>query len=61
MCVCVCVYVCVFLAQFREVNNAYTILTDETKRSIYDQYGSLGLKMSDQVGAEVSVLFHSSN
>ena len=50
-------YVCVvvFLAQFREVNNAYTILTDETKKPIYDQYGSIGLKLSEQVGAEVRV------
>lgn len=37
---------------FKEVNNAYAVLNDQTKRQIYDQYGSLGLKMSEQVGAE---------
>ena len=49
-CVCVCVCVCVFWHSSEiSTTYAYTILTDETRRSIYNQYGSLGLKVSDQM------------
>jgi DnaJ family protein C protein 5 len=37
---------------FKEVNNAKTILLNEKKRRIYDQYGSMGLKLAEQVGEE---------
>uniref|UniRef100_A0A8C4NCQ8 J domain-containing protein n=1 Tax=Eptatretus burgeri TaxID=7764 RepID=A0A8C4NCQ8_EPTBU len=38
--------------KFKDINHANTILSDETKRSIYDQYGSMGLYISEQVGEE---------
>ncbi|XP_076834835.1 dnaJ (Hsp40) homolog, subfamily C, member 5 gamma b [Brachyhypopomus gauderio] len=38
--------------KFKEINNANTILNDETKRQIYDQYGSMGLYVADQFGEE---------
>jgi len=38
--------------QFQEINYANSVLTDETKRSIYDKYGSMGLSLADQVGEE---------
>ncbi|VEL26004.1 unnamed protein product [Protopolystoma xenopodis] len=37
---------------FKEVNRAYQILTDSTKRTIYDRYGSLGLSIAEQFGEE---------
>jgi len=37
-------------AQFQEINRANTILNDATKREIYDNYGSLGLSIAEQVG-----------
>jgi DnaJ-class molecular chaperone len=40
------------LLQFKEVNRAHTILSDETKRNIYDNYGSLGLYIAEQFGEE---------
>ena len=39
--------------QFKEINNANAILMDENKRRIYNQYGSLGLKLAEQIGEEV--------
>lgn len=39
-------------AKFQEINYANSVLTDETKRSIYDKYGSMGLSLADQVGEE---------
>ncbi|XP_026672186.1 dnaJ homolog subfamily C member 5 homolog [Ceratina calcarata] len=41
---------CVF--QFKEINRAHAILTDLTKRNIYDNYGSLGLYVAEQFGEE---------
>jgi len=41
---------CVVLVQFQEVNHAYRILSDPTKKQIYDQYGSLGLYACEQFG-----------
>ena len=40
-------------SQFKEINNAKTVLSDENKRRIYDQYGSMGLKLAEQIGEEV--------
>lgn len=38
--------------QFKEINRARIILTDLTKRNIYDNYGSLGLYVAEQFGEE---------
>uniref|UniRef100_A0A3B3RQW4 DnaJ homolog subfamily C member 5 n=1 Tax=Paramormyrops kingsleyae TaxID=1676925 RepID=A0A3B3RQW4_9TELE len=38
--------------KFKEINSAHTILTDPTKRNIYDKYGSLGLYVAEQFGEE---------
>ncbi|XP_037361859.1 dnaJ homolog subfamily C member 5B [Talpa occidentalis] len=38
--------------KFKEINNAHTILTDRSKRNIYDKYGSLGLYVAEQFGDE---------
>ncbi|KAF4523984.1 hypothetical protein B566_EDAN010792 [Ephemera danica] len=36
----------------KEVNRAHSILSDLTKRNIYDNYGSLGLYIAEQFGEE---------
>lgn len=36
--------------KFREINHAYSTLSDERKRQIYDQYGSFGLYVAEQFG-----------
>lgn len=38
--------------KFKDVNRAHSILFDPTKRSIYDNYGSLGLYIGEQFGEE---------
>ncbi|KAF7235852.1 hypothetical protein EYD10_17317 [Varanus komodoensis] len=38
--------------KFKEINNANTTLSDETKRRVYDEYGSMGLYVSEQFGEE---------
>ncbi|XP_050725680.1 dnaJ homolog subfamily C member 5-like isoform X7 [Eriocheir sinensis] len=38
--------------KFKEVNHAHGILSDTTKRNIYDNYGSLGLYIAEQFGEE---------
>ncbi|XP_016104083.1 dnaJ homolog subfamily C member 5-like isoform X1 [Sinocyclocheilus grahami] len=38
--------------KFKEINNAHAILSDPTKRNIYDKYGSLGLYVAEQFGEE---------
>ncbi|KPP60129.1 hypothetical protein Z043_121886 [Scleropages formosus] len=38
--------------KFKEINSAHAILTDPTKRNIYDKYGSLGLYVAEQFGEE---------
>ncbi|KAK3538347.1 hypothetical protein QTP70_035218 [Hemibagrus guttatus] len=38
--------------KFKELNNANSILNDETKRQIYDEYGSMGLYVADQFGED---------
>ncbi|XP_031826171.1 dnaJ homolog subfamily C member 5 isoform X2 [Nomia melanderi] len=40
--------------KFKEINRAHAILTDLSKRNIYDNYGSLGLYVAEQLG-ETSV------
>lgn len=42
----------IHIPQFKEVNRANSILSDETKRNIYDNYGSLGLYIAEQFGEE---------
>jgi len=37
---------------FKKINHANSILTDEKKRQLYDEYGSFGLYIADQVGDE---------
>ncbi|XP_028638668.1 dnaJ homolog subfamily C member 5G isoform X1 [Grammomys surdaster] len=37
---------------FKEINRAHAILTDPTKRKIYDRHGSLGLYLYDHFGEE---------
>lgn len=39
-------------ARFKEVNRAYTVLSNPTQRQIYDEYGDRGLEMADQLGEE---------
>lgn len=38
--------------KFKDINRAHCILTDLTKRNIYDNYGSLGLYVAEQFGEE---------
>ncbi|XP_075830754.1 dnaJ homolog subfamily C member 5B [Microtus pennsylvanicus] len=38
--------------KFKEINNAHAVLTDPSKRNIYDKYGSLGLYVAEQFGDE---------
>ncbi|XP_062379357.1 dnaJ homolog subfamily C member 5-like isoform X2 [Sardina pilchardus] len=43
--------------RFKEINNANSILNDENKRKIYDEYGSMGLYVSDQFGEDSVKLY----
>ncbi|XP_005113197.2 dnaJ homolog subfamily C member 5 [Aplysia californica] len=38
--------------KFKEINRANVILTDGTKRGIYDRYGSMGIYVAEQFGEE---------
>jgi len=38
--------------KFKDINRANSILSDITKRNIYDNYGSLGLYVAEQFGEE---------
>ncbi|XP_013887961.1 dnaJ homolog subfamily C member 5 isoform X2 [Austrofundulus limnaeus] len=38
--------------KFKEINNANSILSDENKRAIYDEYGSMGLYAAEQFGED---------
>ncbi|XP_068436815.1 dnaJ (Hsp40) homolog, subfamily C, member 5 gamma b isoform X2 [Clinocottus analis] len=38
--------------KFKEINNANSILSDENKRKIYDEYGSMGLYAAEQFGED---------
>lgn len=38
--------------KFKAIQHAYATLSDASKRAIYDKYGSVGLKLADQIGPE---------
>lgn len=38
--------------RFKEINNANSILSDENKQRIYDEYGSMGLYVAEQFGED---------
>lgn len=38
--------------KFKEINHANTVLSDDSKREIYDQYGSMGLYVAEQIGED---------
>ncbi|BFZ16056.1 hypothetical protein BsWGS_19095 [Bradybaena similaris] len=38
--------------KFKEINRANVILSDSTKRGIYDRYGSMGIYAAEQFGEE---------
>ncbi|XP_038573129.1 dnaJ homolog subfamily C member 5-like [Micropterus salmoides] len=38
--------------KFKELNSAHAVLSDLTKRNIYDSYGSLGLYVAQQFGED---------
>lgn len=38
--------------KFQEINHANAVLSNPTKRRIYDQYGEMGLKMIEQLGED---------
>ena len=40
------------LEKFKDINRAHTVLSDLTKRNIYDTYGSLGLYLAEHFGEE---------
>lgn len=44
--------------RFKKVNYAYSVLTDESKRGVYDRYGSMGLHLAEQFGQDNSELYH---
>lgn len=39
-----------FFFQFKEINFANGILSNPQKRKVYDDFGDIGLKLSDQLG-----------
>jgi len=39
-------------AKFKEINHAHSVLSDDSKRDIYNKYGSLGLYIAEQVGED---------
>ncbi|XP_029972902.1 dnaJ homolog subfamily C member 5-like isoform X2 [Salarias fasciatus] len=39
--------------KFKDINNANSILNDENKRKIYDEYGSMGLYVAEQFGEDM--------
>ncbi|KAH9393656.1 DnaJ sub C member 5B [Tyrophagus putrescentiae] len=38
--------------KFKDINRANSILSDEQKRKLYDNYGSMGLYLAEQLGEE---------
>ncbi|ESN93002.1 hypothetical protein HELRODRAFT_108230 [Helobdella robusta] len=38
--------------KFKEINRANQVLSNPTKRQIYDEYGAMGLRVADQIGEE---------
>eukprot|EP00118_Oscarella_pearsei_P026521 m.310039 g.310039 ORF g.310039 m.310039 type:complete len:183 (+) comp49221_c0_seq1:81-629(+) len=47
--------------KFKVVNRAHSILMDEKKRSIYDNYGFWGLQLADQIGEDNVALYLAMN
>ena len=43
----------IFHSQFKKINHANHILSDEKKRALYDKYGSFGLHIAEQFGDDV--------
>lgn len=48
-----------FSFQFKQINHAHTILSDPSKKEIYDKYGTMGLYIAEQFGEEVRSLVQS--
>ncbi|VDK59070.1 unnamed protein product [Anisakis simplex] len=42
--------------QFKEINHAHTILSNPSKRRVYDEYGEMGLRLLDQFGDDDTVM-----
>ncbi|XP_063956535.1 dnaJ homolog subfamily C member 5-like, partial [Lytechinus pictus] len=38
--------------RFKEINRAHKVLNDEKKRQIYDEYGSFGIYIAEQIGED---------
>merc|ERR1711944_68023 len=38
---------------FKKINHAHSILSDEKKREVYDNYGSMGLYLAEQFGDDL--------
>ncbi|XP_065903347.1 dnaJ homolog subfamily C member 5-like [Dysidea avara] len=38
--------------KFKEISKAYSILSDERKKAIYDQYGMKGIQIAEQLGED---------
>jgi len=38
--------------KFKEISKAYAVLSDSSKRNIYDNYGSMGLYIAEQFGED---------
>ncbi|XP_027197007.2 cysteine string protein [Dermatophagoides pteronyssinus] len=38
--------------KFKDINRAHSILSDENKRKLYDNYGSMGLYLAEHLGEE---------
>uniref|UniRef100_A0A5K3FQH6 J domain-containing protein n=1 Tax=Mesocestoides corti TaxID=53468 RepID=A0A5K3FQH6_MESCO len=43
--------------KFAELNRANMILTDDTKKQIYDKYGSYGIYISEKLGDETAMMY----
>ncbi|TMS39160.1 hypothetical protein L596_005730 [Steinernema carpocapsae] len=42
--------------RFKEINHANSVLSNPSKRKIYDQYGEMGLKMLEQLGDDDQII-----
>ena len=47
------------ILQFKEISRAYSLLSDERMKAIYDAYGSKGITIAEQLGEEVSNNYNS--